>query len=66
MGTSDFYPFVHAELRTHDPSGWHLMNDTWGPPPTHWDYKPPWERDSAQVEAAVAAGAPAVAESVAQ
>ena len=43
LATSDFFPFVHAELRDHDSRGWHLMNSVWGPPPTHWRYRAPWE-----------------------
>jgi len=29
LGTNDFYPFVRAELRAHDPKLFHLMEDIW-------------------------------------
>lgn len=33
FGTNDFYPFVHEQLRTHDPRGYALMARVWGTPP---------------------------------
>jgi hypothetical protein len=30
FGTNDFYPFVRAELRRHDPAGYALMEKCWG------------------------------------
>jgi hypothetical protein len=30
FGTNDFYPFVRAELRQHDPAGYELMRKVWG------------------------------------
>lgn len=32
FGTNDFYPFVRAELREHDPAGYALMRSAWGRP----------------------------------
>lgn len=29
LGTNDFYPFVRAELRVHDPRLFHLMEEIW-------------------------------------
>jgi hypothetical protein len=31
FGKNDFYPFTRADLRKHDPVGYKLMQDTWGP-----------------------------------
>ena len=33
FGTNDFYPFVRAELRKHDPEGYRLMGNLWSKPP---------------------------------
>lgn len=30
FGTNDFYPFVRAELRQHDPAGYELLEKVWG------------------------------------
>jgi hypothetical protein len=30
FGTNDFYPFVRAELKRHDPAAYELMNELWG------------------------------------
>ncbi len=30
FGTNDFYPFVRAELKTHDPKAYELMEQMWG------------------------------------
>ena len=30
FGTNDFYPFVRAELKQHDPAGFELMEKLWG------------------------------------
>jgi hypothetical protein len=30
FGTNDFYPFVRAELREHDPTGYHVLEKSWG------------------------------------
>ncbi|UCG58989.1 MAG: hypothetical protein JSU70_05670, partial [Phycisphaerales bacterium] len=30
FGTNDFYPFVRAELREHDPAAYTLLQDLWG------------------------------------
>ena len=30
FGTNDFYPFVRAELKQHDPAGYDLMEKVWG------------------------------------
>jgi hypothetical protein len=32
FGRNDFYPFVRSELKTHDPTGFQLMEQTWGKP----------------------------------
>jgi hypothetical protein len=32
FGKNDFYPFVHNELKKHDPVGYQLMEETWGKP----------------------------------
>jgi dipeptidyl-peptidase-4 len=29
FGTNDFYPFVRAELRVHDPKLFHLLEELW-------------------------------------
>jgi dipeptidyl-peptidase-4 len=29
LGTNDFYPFVRAELRVHDPKLFHLLEEIW-------------------------------------
>ena len=36
FGTNDFYPFVRAELKVHDPKGYAMMREAWGfgPPAT--------------------------------
>lgn len=31
LGTNDFYPFVRSELQQHDPQGYELMREVWGP-----------------------------------
>ena len=31
LGVNDFYPFVRAELKKHDPAMYQLMRKTWGP-----------------------------------
>jgi len=31
FGTNDFYPFVNAELRQHDPHGYETLKKVWGP-----------------------------------
>lgn len=31
FGVNDFYPFVRAELKEHDPAGFELMETVWGP-----------------------------------
>ncbi|MCH2178620.1 MAG: metallopeptidase [Mariniblastus sp.] len=31
LGVNDFYPFVRAELKKHDPVMYQLMRETWGP-----------------------------------
>ena len=33
FGTNDFYPFVRAEVKTHDPQMYKLLNDLWNRPP---------------------------------
>jgi len=33
FGTNDFYPFVRAELREHDPNGYRLIESLWAKPP---------------------------------
>jgi len=33
FGTNDFYPFVNAELRQHDPELYDLLGDLWGTDP---------------------------------
>lgn len=30
FGTNDFFPFVRAELKEHDPRGFGLMEKVWG------------------------------------
>jgi hypothetical protein len=30
-GRNDFFPYVHTELRAHDPLGYSLMEEVWGP-----------------------------------
>ena len=30
LGVNDFYPFVRAELKEHDPETFHLMERIWG------------------------------------
>jgi hypothetical protein len=30
FGVNDFYPFVRAELKEHDPAGFALMETVWG------------------------------------
>ena len=30
FGTNDFYPFIRAELKVHDPKGFELMKRAWG------------------------------------
>lgn len=32
FGQNDFYPFVKAELKQHDPGGYQLMESVWGQP----------------------------------
>jgi hypothetical protein len=32
FGKNDFFPFTRADLRTHDPVGYRLMEQTWGQP----------------------------------
>ncbi|PSB35174.1 hypothetical protein C7B82_01435 [Stenomitos frigidus ULC18] len=32
FGKNDFYPFTRAELKRHDPVGYHLMEQAWGNP----------------------------------
>jgi hypothetical protein len=29
FGTNDFFPFVRAELKKHDPAGYELMEKSW-------------------------------------
>jgi len=31
LGTNDFFPFVRVELQHHDPQGYELMREIWGP-----------------------------------
>ena len=31
LGVNDFYPFVRAELKEHDPDMYQIMRETWGP-----------------------------------
>ena len=31
LGVNDFYPFVRAELREHDPDMFRIMQNIWGP-----------------------------------
>ena len=31
FGVNDFYPFVRAELKEHDPAMYALMEEIWGP-----------------------------------
>jgi dipeptidyl-peptidase-4 len=33
IGRNDFYPFVRAELKEHDPTLYELLRDVWGPIP---------------------------------
>ncbi|HEX4590262.1 MAG TPA: hypothetical protein VH120_10065 [Gemmataceae bacterium] len=35
FGTNDFYPFVRAELKQHDPRGFAVMEKVWGVEPQH-------------------------------
>ena len=30
LGVNDFYPFVRAELKQHDPDMYELMTEIWG------------------------------------
>jgi len=34
FGTNDFYPFVRAELKEHDPRTYKMLSEIWGPPPS--------------------------------